>query len=465
MSMELQLKNKGGRKKGSKQRRNEAKYWLPKGIILAPNQTEYNKETKLIFIDPNYGEFKATFRAVQLANTSTHPEAVSKRRLETNIEKYGVENPSSLKEVREKVKNTNLQKYGVEYPNQSDVCKDKMRKTSFERFGYTNAAKSPEIQKKMKETTLTRYGVENAMQNISVQLKQFYTTVENGNMYETKPEKEINEWVQSLGFKTEKKFISDKEENKKQIDIYIPELRIGIEFNGLYWHSEANKKIDSNYHLRATNLCKKYDIRLIQIFEHEWKERKEQVKSFLKSALQKNEVVVYARKCEIKEIDKKEAKEFLEKYHIQGSPSFTKALGLYHNNELLCLASFGKHHRNGKDWVLSRFVGKMNYNVVGGLSRLVKHALDEFDQIGTWVDLRFSNGENWIKSGWEIQNILKPDYFYFDNKSGDVIPKQSRQKKVVNTPIEMTEHEHALSEKLYRIYDCGKLKLTIQKKY
>ena len=53
-------------------------------------------------------------------------------------------------------------------------------------------------------------------------------------------------------------------------------------------------------------------------------------------------------------------------------------------------------------------------------------------------------------------------HFYFDNKTGDIIGKQSRQKKRVNTPINMTEHEHALQDKLYRIYDCGKIKLVIQ---
>lgn len=163
-------------------------------------------------------------------------------------------------------------------------------------------------------------------------------------------------------------------------------------------------------------------------------------------------------------MEKEEARDFLNSYHIQGSPGFDSALGIYYNNDLMCLASFGKHHRNNNEWVLSRFVGKTNYNVIGGLSRLVKHGLEKYGNISTWVDLRWSTGLNWIKCGWELTNTLPPDYFYFDNKTGNTISKQTRQKKKIGTPVGLTEHEHALQEKLYRIYDCGKLKLTIKKK-
>lgn len=456
------MEKKLGRPKGSKQQRNEAKYWLPPGIKLAENNPfEYLKSTKLYFVDDKYGMFMSTFKAIQDANASTHPEAVMERRQTTNIKKYGVLNPSSLKEVKEKRKSTMLKKYGVENALQNPELLKKSRDTLYKNYGVTNMMHHSDIVKKIEQTSLERYGVHHPMKNIGVQIKQFYASQQNKNRFISSGEKDVGKFVESLGLEHKPKFIFDKDK-KRQIDIFIPSLNIAIEYNGLYWHSEANDKIYPAYHYEKYKMCKDQGIRLIQIFEHEWIERNKQVKSFLKSALGKNERIVYARKCTLKQLDKKEAAKFLEEYHIQGSPGFNAAFGLYYNDELLCLASFGKHHRNSKDWVLSRFVGKEGVNVVGGLSRIVKEALKHYKELSTWVDLRLSNGDNWIKCGWSLRQTLKPDYFYFDNKTGDIVKKQSRQKKVVNTPIGMTEHEHALSEKLYRIYDAGKLKLSIK---
>lgn len=452
-----------GRPKGSKQRRNELKYWLPEGVLLKPGQDEYKKECKVIFIDPIYGEFIATFRAVQGANASTHPKAVDQRRSQTNLVKYGETNPSKNKEVRNKAKKTMVERYGVEHSLQNPELKGKQRQSVFDHYGVDNVMNNQEVKDKLKRTNVQKYGVENPMQLVSVQMKQFYSAVENGNQFCSSGEKEVKEFIESLGLSCKSKFIYDGQ-MKRQVDIFIEELNIAIEYNGLYWHSEANEKIYPKYHLEKLKICEKQGIRLIQIFEHEWLDRKDQVKSFLKSALGKNESVVFARKCVIKEVDKKEARDFLNQYHIQGAPPFLMSLGLYYNDELLGLTTYGRHHRNNTEWVLSRFVCKTDYNIVGGLSRLVKHGLDKYEEVSTWVDLRWSTGENWVKCGWESINILPPDYFYFDNKTGEVVSKQNRQKKKVNTPKQMTEHEHALSEKLYRIYDCGKIKLTIRKK-
>ena len=90
---------------------------------------------------------------------------------------------------------------------------------------------------------------------------------------------------------------------------------------------------------------------------------------------------------------------------------------------------------------------------------MCKNAKDSFGGFSTWVDLRFSDGSNWVKCGWEIVNKSKPDYFYYNSKNGKIVSKQSRQKRLVGTPTNVTEHEHALEEKLYRVYDCGKIKL------
>jgi len=245
-----------------------------------------------------------------------------------------------------------------------------------------------------------------------------------------------------------------------ELDILIKEKNLAIEYNGAYWHSEANKQIYPRYHLDKWIACKDKGMRLIQIFDFEWENRKKQVQSFIRSALNCNEIYLNARSLEFKEIPKKDANQFLDQYHILGSTNFTKAFGLVDINEgLVALITIGKHHRGIDEFVLSRYCGKNNVTVRGGLSKLTSNALKEFNELTTWIDLRISNGDSWIKNGWEFIHQLSPDYFYYNTKNNEIISKQSRKKSVVNTSEEMTEHEHALLDGLVRIYDCGKIKL------
>ena len=203
---------------------------------------------------------------------------------------------------------------------------------------------------------------------------------------------------------------------------------------------------------------------MVHIFENEWVNRQSQVKSFLKSKLGKNSRYLYARKTEVREVPAVEAKRFLNEFHIQGACNFKTALGLYNNNELVALLTVGLHHRNNIEWVLSRFVCREGVTVVGGLSKLTKVAVNKFGSLSTWVDLRWSNGKSWISLGWELVNVLPPDYFYINTQDTRVITsKQSRKKSSVGTPEGMTELEHAKLDGFSRVWDCGKLKLVYKK--
>jgi hypothetical protein len=281
------------------------------------------------------------------------------------------------------------------------------------------------------------------------------------NVGGSKPENELIDFFSDLNIpiiRNDRLLISPKE-----LDLYIPTYKMAIEFNGLLWHSEYKGK-DKNYHLDKMNQCNIKGVNLIQIFENEWKTRKPQVKSFLRSKFGKNEVTIFARKTEIREVGKDIAKQFLNEYHILGNCNHHQAYGLYLENELLALVTIGKHHRNAKEWILSRFVGKNNITVVGGLSKLTKHCVGIYGELATWVDLRWSNGQSWEKLGWEHVHTLPPDYFYFNpNKNSEIYSKQSRKKSVVRTPEGMTEWEHAQKDGLTRIWDCGKIKLIYRK--
>lgn len=497
-------------------------YWLPEGITLKSGQDEnYTKYTKLIFIDSKYGEFESNFKNIQRVKKSTHPEAVKERKnnvdqnkalekrkktmlslynidnsmkkeefkvklKKTNLEKYGVENainnkdilnkkketnklrygsesPLGNKEIQQKCIETNLIKYGTERSCQNEKIKEKIKETNLEKYGVENPLQSSIIKEKIKKTNLELYGFENPMQNSEIKEKIMKSMLNNGTVMSSKGERELLEYVKSLGIDCGPGYFGGSD--PKQIDIKIKDLNIAIEFNGSYWHSEANKNIHKNYHLDKMNIAAKYGYKMLQFFDFEWDERQEQVKSFLRSALGKNDIKVYARKTQIIELDKKEAKDFLDKYHILGSCNFIKAFGLKYNDEMTCLATFSYNHRNPKkEFVLNRFVGKTNINVIGGLSKITSHAVKEFGCIKTWIDLRWSDGNNWFTGGWILEEQLRPDYFYYDTKNGKIISKQSRQKKKMKTPEGMTEYQHSLQDGLVRIFDCGKLRLRFEGK-
>lgn len=73
--------------------------------------------------------------------------------------------------------------------------------------------------------------------------------------------------------------------NPFEIDIFLPQLKLGIEYNGLYWHGRRENKPNSNRiadtHILKTEISEQKNIRLIHIWEHEWNSQKEYIKKFL----------------------------------------------------------------------------------------------------------------------------------------------------------------------------------------
>jgi hypothetical protein len=470
------------RPKGTIQKRDEAKYWLPQGIELIDilNKPNYRKDTKLIFNDPIYGNFVSTFKAIQDANASTHPLAVQKRREETNLQKYGHINPGANQEVKEKrtktiferfgvnnalenkdllkkSQDTLMKNHGIKNTMQSQIIRDKIKTTNIKKYGSINPMGNKDVVDRIKKTSLEKYGYDNPSKSPLIKEKILKAQIENQKSGSSKGERSIRDYIESLGLSTQKYYIGGA--NPREIDILIPEKKIAVEYNGAYFHSEKFAKMTSRYHLNKTLMCQEKGIKLLQFFDFEWEDRNKQVKSFLRSALGKNERKIYARKCEIVELNKIDTNQFLEDYHILGKTLYNHSYGLVCDNELLALITIGKHHRGRDEWILSRYVGKENVTVIGGLTRLCEYAKQKHNTIYTWIDFRMSDGQNWIKNGWEVIHQLPPDYFYIEAKTHKIISKQSRQKKKINTPIGMTEHEHALHDGLYRIYDCGKIKL------
>jgi hypothetical protein len=249
--------------------------------------------------------------------------------------------------------------------------------------------------------------------------------------------------------------------NGEEIDIFIPSLSFAIEYNGLYWHSEISK--NDKYHLNKTIKCNNNGIRLFHIFEDEWLYKKDIIKSMLKCLLTKDCIRIYARKCEIRTVDSKTCKDFLNNNHLQGNCNSQIRYGLYYNGELMSLMTFGKTRHfvgNGKNnYELLRFCNKIGYTVVGGASKLFKYFIknNEANEIISYADRRWSSGELYDKLGFIQYNKSKPNYFYIIN--GKRVYRYSMRKSVLiekyGCDKNMTEKEFCYQKGWFRIYDCG----------
>lgn len=362
----------------------------------------------------------------------------------------------NMEQIIEKCISTNMVKYGVPYTTQTQNMKDKTKFTKYSRYGnefYNNSENNensklfsdPDYQKILLDKKIEKYG---------------YNGVINFKGNNSKPELDILSILNETKYKFERNISLLK---NREIDAYCEELKLGIEYCGLYWHSEQWKTND--YHFLKMKSCENLGIQLITIFEDEWLYRKEQVINFIRAKIGVFEKRIFARNCEFIKLDENPYS-FFDKNHIQGSPNtIDKSFGLIDNNEIIGCVSFSKHHRNNDVYVLNRLAFKDNIQCVGGASKLIKNALNIIDknEIITWSDNRWTNGELYNKCGFSFDGHLLPDYSYIIKNNRTRKNKQSMKKSNIGCPENMTEHEFCLSNKIYRIYDCGKKRWKYKK--
>nr|QMP82949.1 MAG: hypothetical protein [Caudoviricetes sp.] len=282
------------------------------------------------------------------------------------------------------------------------------------------------------------------------------------------PELEIRNWLTDNNVD----HIPQYKINSKKIDIVIPNKKLAIEHNGLMDHSFGKSKYsrfnnscfeNPNNHLERTILCESEGLKLLHIFENEWlnKTSKQIWKSIISTNLGLNEKI-YARKCEIKEIkDNNLIRIFLNENHLQGYCKSSIKIGLFYNNELVSLMTFGKPRFNKKyEWELIRFCNKINFSVVGGSSRLFKYFVNNYHpkDIISYCDIRVFSGEMYESLGFELSHSSKPNYFYI--KGMKFFSRYSCQKHklegfLVNFDSKKSERDNMFNNGYRRIWDCG----------
>lgn len=284
--------------------------------------------------------------------------------------------------------------------------------------------------------------------------------------YRSKSEIEICDYLISLGVTV---ITSDKKQlSGTEIDIFLPEYNIAIEYNGLYWHSEKQGK-HKNYHLNKTKKCLEKNIRLIHIFSDEWLSKKELIKKRLYYLTKQNQAKIYGRNCKIIELTKKQKSTYLNENHIQGNDKSSIYLGLTHNDEIVSVMTFGKLRKlmghkniNHDDFELYRFCSN---NVIGGFSKLLKYFVKNYNphKIITYANRNWSPSDDFCfysNMGFNYVGETKPNYYYTKKYDFREYRYNYRKDILVKKGYDINKSETQIMNELGYdvIWDTGNLK-------
>lgn len=434
----------------------------------------------------------------------------------TNLERYGHANPSQNGEVKEKTRKTNLERYGSTHVGNSAAIRTKITETNLKKYGSSSPLGNKDVITKKDETVLERYGVNNVSQlphvkqlskendprslsnreyesRVVEDVNSHYEEYKNSNM-------SIKEYSEKIGMahstmvklfkkhdlpvfyrskyqKMQTRFydrlvemypditiiMNDRSAiSPKEIDIYFPDNKLGIEVNGWYWHSEDNTKVNKR-HIEKFKLAKDRGIQLLQFWDHEIDLQENIVFSIIRSKLGQNEDKVYARKTQIVELDNNTYKAFCNENHLQGSGIAKYRYGLMYNGRILSVMSFSKSRYTKEcDYEMVRYCNTKGTTVVGGASKLFKYFIKHLGgSIVSYADARISDGNLYESLGFDFKHHSQPNYFYikeYGNLESRVKYQKHKLEAVLNIydPL-LSEKQNMLNNKFRILYDAGNL--------
>ena len=425
--------------------------------------------------------------------TADQISLANSKRAETNLEKYGVSNVGqtatavasrasvyadieSVSAISKKIKETKLKNHGVENYNNSSKIRNTY-KAKREAGYWINKFPEKDIAVLEDKAELEKLYLTLTPQEISESLSVHIQTVYRYlNMhglrepFKSADEKELVRFLESLGVTNiicnTRKLIP----SKKEIDIYLPDYNIAIEYNGVYWHHEDVAHITRQYHYEKFKECEELGIQLITVFSNFWHSKKEIVKRTLAAKLGLLSDRVYARSCTVVTVDSAQAKEFLNQYHIQGYTPAKTAIGLQINNTLVALMTFSPSRigmgKSSSDTELVRFASSIS--VVGGAGKLLKHYCKhyEYTKIVSFSDNEWSTGNLYSTLGFTLEKQIPPSYWYLKSKEHRLYHRFtfSKQKLVAqgHDPL-LSESQITKGMGLLKVWDCGKKKWTLSK--
>ena len=453
-----------------------------------------NKSTKFLKIESGYKKYCS-------ASCAAKSDQCKKKHIDTCQQKYGVDNVAQCKNIQKKMQSTLLEKYGVANIGAYAPNREKVKTTNLKKYGTANGHKKDDNSKiginistarctnfynnviKADTEVQPLFSIEEYINSSKYSEyrwhcnkcgQDFNGKLKNGkhiarclNCYpysESRPEQEVLEVLKESLLNLQIRQHDRSLLKPLEVDIYIPSLKLAIEFDGLYWHCD-DVLLDKNYHLNKTQCCEKQGVQLIHVFENEWLFKQNIVKSKLKNLLGVYDKIVYARKCEVREVDSKASRAFQEENHLQGAVNAKVNLGLFYEDELVSLMTFGKCRFDKKhEWEMLRFCNKLGYHVVGGAGKLLKYFERTYQpkSLVSYADRRWSIGKLYNALGFKFTHASRPDYWYFNNKDFELKNRLKFQKHKLKDILEVfddnkSEVQNMRDNGYHRIFDCGNL--------
>ncbi len=332
-----------------------------------------------------------------------------------------------------RTKKTCLNKYGVDSVLKSKNIMDKkwstINKKIIKRFndsGYTVLSSTKNVLKIRHSdghvfSISRRQGINRLNTNIEISTKLLPLSSSFSNY-----ELELRAFIESLNIDfvcNSRKIIPPKE-----IDIYIPEYCLGVEFNGLFWHSDLF--MPNDYHMNKTISANDKKIELLHVFEDEWISKNNIVKSIIKKRL--NILTQFDITNHIvKNVSNDDKRLFLLENNIFGDTYSDIDVGLFMNDKLLTILSIKKEN---DCFNIVRFGDKNNHNIKNGTTELLNYVIKKYapKKITYYDDLRFSEKEFLITNNFKKLKIIQPQHYVVSN----VIINKKTQKPL-------------------KIFDCG----------
>lgn len=192
----------------------------------------------------------------------------------------------------------------------------------------------------------------------------------------------------------------------REIDIYVPSLKLGIEYNGIYSHSTKFKK-DVFYHQKKTDDAAAVGVRLVHIWSDEWLLNRRVIEGYLQRLLGAKQRRIFARQCEMLPVVGHDVRDFLEQNHLQGFGRGGSGVALLYQGEVVGVALVVSGE-------LSRWCVRLGVDLVGGFSR----ALSRLPRpLISYCDMAKHTGDGYLKAGWvEVLRRNIPQTFYVCGK-------------------------------------------------
>lgn len=393
------------------------------------------------------------------ANNPENKKIKADRYKEEMLKRYGVTNTWARDETKRKIAETNLKRYGDTSHTRNDEIKSKIRESMLLSKGFRlNFPR--EYRRMTDEQIYDSLFVDGDVRHIHEAAKKLNITYTSARVFLAgfdkyrKPQSrssnaeaffrdEITEMFQITAYSGNRKILGGKE-----IDIWIPDHNLGIEYHGLYWHSGASKRHKEKYQNAADT-----GISLLQFWSSEVEDQHDIVMSIIASKIGKTERL-YARKCAIKEISSMDHRRFCKENHLQGPAGASVRLGLFYEGELVSVMSFGKSRYGKKyEWEMIRFCNKKFLTIVGGASKLWKYFLKSVnpESVVTYADARISSGELYDRLGFAYSHHSSPNYFY----TKDFKNLESRIKYQKHKLKDMLEHFDPCKTEIDNMMDNG----------